>query len=82
VTPDTCSAPLDWRLFLPESWDDTFAPDPARTAEIIKRRTPRPVGMHNRRHSAVPVAIGHIGWYLASAMLLTTHRVRTGPAAR
>jgi SRSO17 transposase len=35
---DTCSAPLDWRLFLPESWDDTQAPDPATAAEIVKRR--------------------------------------------
>jgi SRSO17 transposase len=35
---DTCSAPLDWRLFLPESWDDTQAADPAAAAEIIKRR--------------------------------------------
>jgi SRSO17 transposase len=35
---ETCSAPLDWRLFLPESWDDTLAPDPTSAAEIIKRR--------------------------------------------
>lgn len=35
---DTCSAPMDWRLFLPESWDDTLAPDPVAAAEIIKRR--------------------------------------------
>jgi SRSO17 transposase len=35
---DTCSAALDWRLFLPESWDDTLASDPAAAAEIIKRR--------------------------------------------
>jgi SRSO17 transposase len=35
---DTCSAPLDWRLFLPESWDDTLASDPATAAEIAKRR--------------------------------------------
>jgi SRSO17 transposase len=36
---DTCSAPLDWRLFLPESWDDTLADDPATAAGIVKRRT-------------------------------------------
>jgi SRSO17 transposase len=35
---DTCSAPLDWRLFLPESWDDTLAPDPASAAGIVERR--------------------------------------------
>jgi SRSO17 transposase len=36
---DACSAPLDWRLFLPESWDDTLATDPAAAAQIVKRRT-------------------------------------------
>lgn len=35
---DTCSAALDWRLFLPESWDDTLASDSATAAGIIKRR--------------------------------------------
>ncbi|REH28559.1 hypothetical protein BCF44_1261, partial [Kutzneria buriramensis] len=24
---DTCSAPLNWRLFLPESWDDQKTDD-------------------------------------------------------
>jgi SRSO17 transposase len=36
---DTCSAPLDWRLFMPESWDDTRVPDAATAAAIRARRT-------------------------------------------
>jgi SRSO17 transposase len=35
---DTRSAALDWRLFLPESWDDELAPDPVAASEIVKRR--------------------------------------------
>ncbi|MFC0433297.1 transposase, partial [Kutzneria buriramensis] len=27
---DTCSAPLNWRLFLPESWDDQKTDDPGQ----------------------------------------------------
>ncbi|KOX19733.1 hypothetical protein ADK67_32640 [Saccharothrix sp. NRRL B-16348] len=36
---DTCSAPLDWRLFLPESWDDQRAGDPDQAALIAARRS-------------------------------------------
>jgi SRSO17 transposase len=35
---DTASAPLDWRLFLPEAWDDTKAPDGEGAAAIRGRR--------------------------------------------
>jgi len=46
---DTCSAPLDWRLFLPESWDDTLASDPAAAAGIVKRRKQCGIG-DDQRH--------------------------------
>lgn len=36
---DAASAPLDWRLFLPESWDDQCATDPEVVAAITARRT-------------------------------------------
>ncbi|MHA4854215.1 IS701 family transposase [Rhodococcus sp. MSC1_016] len=41
---DAASAPLDWRLYLPESWDDRCADDPAAAASIAARR----------RRSAIP----------------------------
>jgi SRSO17 transposase len=47
---DTASAPLDWRLFVPGSWDDACAQEP-RLAEEITRRRARcafPDGERNR----------------------------------
>ncbi|QYB00502.1 IS701 family transposase (plasmid) [Rhodococcus sp. USK10] len=35
---DAASAPLDWRLFLPESWDDRSTTDPDAVAAITARR--------------------------------------------
>jgi len=36
---DTASCPLDWRLFLPPSWDDQTAAEDAARAEVVARRT-------------------------------------------
>src|SRR5829696_2677861 len=36
---DTASCPLDWRLFLPERWDDALAATPEAAAAIRDRRT-------------------------------------------
>jgi SRSO17 transposase len=38
VVTDWASAAIDWRLFLPGSWDDTTAIDPQLAAEIRRRR--------------------------------------------
>jgi SRSO17 transposase len=35
---DWASAAIDWRLFLPASWDDTTTTDPDIAAQIIRRR--------------------------------------------
>ncbi|GAB3976583.1 IS701-like element ISBj9 family transposase [Actinoallomurus acanthiterrae] len=35
---DHASAALDWRLFIPDSWDDTCTDDPAVAAQITRRR--------------------------------------------
>jgi SRSO17 transposase len=35
---DAASAPLNWRLFLPESWDDDLAETPQELAAIVERR--------------------------------------------
>lgn len=48
---DTASCPLDWRLFLPESWDDTIADTPADAAAVAARRAKAaiPAGERHRR---------------------------------
>lgn len=35
---DAASCPLDWRLFVPESWDDDCADDPDAAAAVAARR--------------------------------------------
>lgn len=35
---DWASAAINWRLFLPKSWDDATIPDPAIAAEVRRRR--------------------------------------------
>ncbi|WP_063041491.1 IS701 family transposase [Nocardia pseudovaccinii] len=35
---DAASCPLNWRLFVPESWDDRCASDPATAASTTERR--------------------------------------------
>src|SRR4051794_41776625 len=37
---DAASCPLDWRLFLPERWDDSCAPDEPAAAASRGRRAP------------------------------------------
>jgi len=45
---DWASAVIDWRLFLPRSWDDTVA-DPEESPEVRRRRA----------RSGIPVEVGH-----------------------
>jgi SRSO17 transposase len=57
---DTCSAALNWRLFLPESWDDTLAADTDQAAQVAERR----------RRCAIPDGERHRPkWQLALDML-------------
>ena len=57
---DGASAPLDWRLYLPESWDDAAAEDPETAAAITARR----------RRSAIPDDERHRAkWRMAIEML-------------
>ncbi|MFE3001822.1 transposase [Nocardia sp. NPDC059246] len=48
---DEASAPGDWRLFLPESWDDTLTDTPEQKTAITARRTKAavPEGERHRR---------------------------------
>ena len=57
---DGASAPLDWRLYVPESWDDAAAEDPDTAAAITARR----------RRSAIPDDERHrTKWRMALEML-------------
>jgi hypothetical protein len=57
---DWASAAIDWRLFLPESWDDAKATEGEAAAEIRRRRD----------RSAIPEAVRHREkWRLALDML-------------
>lgn len=57
---DTCSAALNWRLFLPESWDDALAADEQEAERIAQRR----------QRCAIPGAQRHRPkWQLALDML-------------
>jgi SRSO17 transposase len=44
LVSDHASAAVDWRLFLPESWDDTTLADPAQAQEVRRRRTRCKIG--------------------------------------
>jgi SRSO17 transposase len=70
---DAASAPLDWRLFLPESWDDRSTADPDAVAAITARR----------RRSAIPDTEHHRPkWEMAIEMLdELTEWGRTPPTA-
>jgi len=65
---DEASAPLDWRLFVPESWDDACADDPARVQEIRRRRMRCGIGDGERNRPKWQMAIEMLdelhGWGL------------------
>jgi SRSO17 transposase len=46
---DAASCPLDWRLYLPEAWDDTFADTNEEAEQIVERR----------RRAGIPDAVRH-----------------------
>ena len=57
---DTASCPLDWRLFMPERWDDAQAATPQAAATIRARRT----------RAGIPDSVRHREkWRLALDML-------------
>src|SRR4051794_41822350 len=61
---DAASCPLDWRLFLPERWDDSCATDEPAAAAIRARRAPagmpRPV-RHRGKGGAGPGKLREAG---------------------
>jgi len=60
LATDAASAAVDWRLFVPESWDDRTVTDPEAARQVRRRRA----------RSKIPDHIGHRAkWRLALDML-------------
>jgi SRSO17 transposase len=60
LVTDAASAAVDWRLFVPESWDDTTTEDPVEATRIRARRA----------RSKIPDDVRHVQkWRLALDML-------------
>jgi SRSO17 transposase len=58
---DACSAPLNWRLFMPERWDDTLAADPQEAGRIAVRRRRCGIGDQVRHRPKWQLALDMIG---------------------
>lgn len=63
---DAASAPLDWRLYVPERWDERCAEDPADAAAVAvdRKRCAIPEGEHHRPkwRMALEMIDELIGW--------------------
>jgi len=71
---DAASCPLNWRLFLPASWDDTAAATPEAAAAIAARRAragiPAGVRHHPKWRLALEMLDELAGWRLAPAAVV------------
>src|SRR3954469_11781798 len=71
---DTASCPLDWRLFLPERWDDTQAATPEAAATIQARREragiPADARLREKWRLALDMLDELAGWQLAPPVLV------------
>jgi SRSO17 transposase len=70
---DRASAALNWRLFIPESWDDTCADEPAVAEEIRRRRSRCGIGDGERNRPKWQLAIEMLdelrGWGLPAPVI-------------
>src|SRR4051795_2213529 len=89
---DTASCPLNWRLFLPERWDDTQAATPEAAATIQARRERAGIPADARHREKWRLALDMLdelaGWQLAPPVLVAdagygdTAEFRAGITAR
>ncbi|MCR8695275.1 IS701 family transposase [Rhodococcus pyridinivorans] len=54
---DSASAPLDWRLYLPESWDDQRCDDPETASAITARRQRNAIPDEERYRTKATMAL-------------------------
>jgi SRSO17 transposase len=71
---DTASCPLDWRLFLPERWDDACAASPQAAAAIRARRARAGIPAEARHREKWRLALDMIeelaGWGLGPPVVV------------
>src|SRR3954470_21511114 len=71
---DTASCPLNWRLFVPERWDDTLAAPPEAAATIRDRRSragiPAEEGHREKWRLALEMIDELTGWGLAPPVVV------------
>jgi SRSO17 transposase len=89
---DAASCPLDWRLFLPERWDDTCAGDEQAAAAVQARRARAGIGDSVRHREKWRLALDMLdelaGWGLTPPVVVAdagygdTGEFRTGIAER
>src|SRR3954451_851897 len=79
---DTASCPLDWRLFLPERWDDALAATPEATAAIRDRRARAGIPARVRHREKWRLALDMLdelaGWQLAPPVVAADAGYRGG----
>src|SRR3954449_10469575 len=72
---DAASCPLNWRLFLPASWDDAGAATPEAAAAIAARRSRAGIPAEVRHHPKWRLALEMLdelaGWELAPPVVVT-----------
>ena len=57
LVTDHASAAVNWRLFVPESWDDTLLDDPVQAEEVRRRRARCKLGDHVRHREKWRLAL-------------------------
>ena len=57
LATDRASAAVDWRLFIPQSWDDRLIDDPVQVAEIRRRRVRCKLGQDVRHREKWRLAL-------------------------
>src|SRR3954471_13647559 len=72
---DAASCPLNWRLFLPESWDDAAAATPEADAAIAVRRARARIPADGRHHPKWRLALEMLdelaGWGLGPPVVVS-----------
>ncbi len=82
---DWTSAAVDWRLFLPESWDDHKADDKSAAAEIVGKRArcaiPDDVRHREKWRLALDMIDELLDWVCHGARSWPTPLTATPPAS-
>ena len=76
---DQASCPLDWRLFVPESWDDASADTNEQAAQVAARRAKRRFGYPSDRTELIGETPGMIGSGPVEAGRMPSCAGRCGP---